>query len=293
MELQQARYFLAVAETESFTRAADRLGVSQPAITNGIKRLESELEAPLFHRQGKRLSLSDLGALMRPHFQQLVDQSTAAEAAAKNFRLLNDVPLTVGIMSTIGASRFSNILAKFQRQNPGVELALVEGSQEELTHLFDSEELELAILSSPSPLDNSFRTIDLYDERYVVIFRKGHRFERLSAIPLKETSGEKYVDRLACEMREVVMATCQKREIELYASFRSVKEDWIQAMVMSGIGFAFMPEFSVTQSELLSRPLIDPEVTRAVKLVHVPGRTLSPAASAFVAAVQREMRDLN
>jgi DNA-binding transcriptional LysR family regulator len=291
MEIQQIRYFLAVADTLNFTRAAERLGVSQPAITNGIKRLEAEFNAPLFHRQGKRMLLSDLGALMQPQLQKLVDQTTAAEEVAKNFLLLKDVPLRVGIMSTIGAARFSDLLARYQRENPGVELALIEGSFDELTSCFDTNELDLAILSSPDPLEERFTTVDLYEERYVVIFRKGHRFEQLPSITLKDVCGEAYVDRLACEMREMVMAVCNDLEVDLYARFRSMREDWIQAMVLAGMGFAFMPEFSVTQSELLSRALIEPSVSRTVKLARIPGRTLSPAGRTFINALENEFRN--
>lgn len=292
MEIQQIRYFLTVAELLSFTRAAERLGVSQPAITNGIRRLESELGAPLFHRQGKRLLLSDLGEMMRPKLEMILDQMVAAEETARNFRLLNEVPLQVGIMSTIGPSRFSDLLARYQRDNPGVELALVEGSLSELTNRLDANELDLAILSAPHSLDENFRALPLYAERYVVIFRKGHRFERLPAVTLEQVSGEPYVDRLACEMRELVMATCRDRRVELYARFRSMREDWIQAMVLAGIGFAFVPEYSVTQPGLLSRPLIEPEVSRTITLVRVPGRTLSPAGRAFLSCVERECREL-
>ena len=76
-----------------------------------------------------------------------------------------------------------------------------------------------------------------------------------------DLSGEAYVDLLSCEMREMVMDVCAHRDIELYARFRSEREDWVQSMVMAQMGFAFMPEYSVTLSGLMQRPLVDPEVT--------------------------------
>ena len=74
--------------------------------------------------------------------------------------------------------------------------------------------------------------------------------------------------------------------MELYARFRSEREDWIQAMVLARIGFAFMPEYSVTLPELLQRPLVEPSVTRTISLINVSGRLFSPAVSAFVRSAQ-------
>lgn len=290
MEIQQIRYFLAVCETKNFTKAAEQLGVSQPAITNGIKRLEAELGGPLLHREGKRVLLSELGELMQPQLASVVDQTSVAQKTAENFRLLNQAPLRVGIMSTIGPNRFSDLLARFKTENPGIELALHDGVLEDLARQLDANDLDLALLSSPDKLTDNYRTLTLYKERYVVIFAKGHRFEQMPVVRLADVSGEPYVDRLACELREMVMSVCRERGVELYAKFRSVRDDWIQSMVLGGIGFAFMPEDSITQTGLLSRPLVEPEVSRTVELVRMPGRQLTPAASAFINSMRREYK---
>jgi DNA-binding transcriptional LysR family regulator len=109
----------------------------------------------------------------------------------------------------------------------------------------------------------------------------------LNAIKPSDLSGEPYIDRLACEMREMVAGVCDDMGIELHARFRSEREDWVQAMVLARIGFAFMPEYSVTLPELLQRPLVEPAVSRVISLVSVPGRPFSPAVSAMVRAAHR------
>jgi DNA-binding transcriptional LysR family regulator len=122
----------------------------------------------------------------------------------------------------------------------------------------------------------------LYNERYVVIFPPGHRFAQLDAVRLADLDGEDYVDRLACEMREMVMKVLGERKVQLYAKFRSEREDWVQTMVLSGLGFAFMPEHSVTVGGLLSRALIEPAVARDVQVFEVRGRERTPAAALFL-----------
>jgi len=107
-----------------------------------------------------------------------------------------------------------------------------------------------------------------------------------NALALRDLSGEPYVDRLSCEMREMVMGVCADMGVKLYARFRSEREDWVQAMVMTNIGFAFMPEYSVTHPDNIRRPLVDPAVKRTISLVTVPGRKHSPAVAAFIRTVR-------
>lgn len=281
MELYQIRYFLAVCEHGSFSRAAEACDVSQPAMTAAIRKLEEEVGSPLLHREGKRLVVTELGCRMRPHLAQVLGETQRAADVARNFRLLRQAPLRVGTMPTIGPARLAAFFGAFRTRNPGIELTVEEAPLAALLHGLEAGELEVAVASSPQPIADAFRAEALYDERYVVAFPKGHAFERLREVALADTSGREYVDRLACELREIVMGVCRERAVELYAAFRTDREDWVQSMVEAGIGFAFMPEFSVTSPGVLSRPLVDPPVQRSVLAVEVRGRKRSPPAKLF------------
>ena len=287
MEMSQIRYTLAAAKHLNFTRAAAECNVSQPALTKGIKTLESELGAPVFHREGRRILLSDFGRSMLPHLQHIAEEAEAAQVLAKNFRLLEKVPLRLGVMSTIGHVRLARFLARFEKVNSGLELSVTEGPVGGLKDQLANGEIDVAVMTRNDDLDQEYRTQDLYDERYVVVFPPDHRLGRADAVTLAELSGENYVDRLACEMREMVMGVCEAENVALYARFRSEREDWVQAMVLAGIGFAFMPEYSVTLPGLMQRPLIEPTVTRTIAAVTMPGRKHSPAVDALMRGVQR------
>lgn len=286
MEMFQVRYVLAAARLLNFTRAAAQCNVSQPALTKAVKTLEAELGAPLFHREGKKILLSDFGRTLLPHLQLILNETEATRTLADNFRLLNNVPIRLGVMSTIGPVRLSRFLAKFQADHHGVEVAVTEASVDELKSRLESAQLDLAVLNAMGDERTSFMVHELYRERYVVIFSPEHRLASLNAITLRDLSGEPYVDRLSCEMREMVMAVCAANEVTLYARFRSEREDWVQAMVLARIGFAFMPECSVTLPDLLQRPLIEPEVSRTISLLSVPGRPYSPATAAMLRAAK-------
>ena len=286
MEMHQIRYVLAAARALNFTKAADECNVSQPALTKAVKALEAEFGGALFHREGKRMLLSDFGRSLLPHLSNILEEAQVTKSLAENFRLLVRVPIRIGIMSTVGHLRFSRFLAQFQKEHEGVEVAVSESDVDTLKTKLNDGELDVAVLNPMQGLGDRFRVFDLYAERYLVILPPDHRLARQNMVELSDLSGEPYVDRLACEMREMVMSVCRDKEVKLYAKFRSEREDWVQAMVLARIGFAFMPEYSVTLSGLIQRALVAPEVSRAISLVTVPGRPFSPAVAAFVRSAQ-------
>lgn len=200
-------------------------------LTKAVKTLEAELGAPLFHREGKKILLSDFGRTILPHLQLILNETETTRTLADNFRLLNNVPVRVGVMSTIGPVRLSRFLAKFQADHRGVEVAVTEASADELKSRLESAQLDLAVLNAMGDERTSFTVHELYSERYVVIFSPEHRLAHLNAIKLCDLSGEPYVD-------------------------------------------------------LLQRPLIDPEVSRKISMLSVPGRPYSPATAAMLRAAK-------
>src|SRR5436309_2571965 len=133
MEMSQIRYALAVARTLNFTRAASECSVSQPALTKAIQNLEAELGNPLFHREGKRVLVSEFGRSMLPHLQHIADEAETARALATNFRLIRNAPIRLGVLSTIGHVRLSHFLAEFQRDFETVEVTVQEDAIADLS----------------------------------------------------------------------------------------------------------------------------------------------------------------
>lgn len=281
MEMFQIRYALAAARTLNFTRAAAECHVSQPALTRAIKSLEGQLGAPIFLREGRRVQLSDFGRSILPRLEAIEAQAEAARSFADGWRLLRQAPLRLGVLVTIGHARLVPLLAEFERRHDGVELTVEEAPLAELRHRLEADALDAAVVN-PFESFEGVRLAPLYDERYVVILPPGHPLQARDAVALSDLAGERYVDRLACEMREMVGGVCEQRGVDLYARFRSDREDWVQAMVMAGVGFAFMPEYAVTLPGLVQRPLVDPTVSRQVAIATMPGRPWSPALGALI-----------
>jgi DNA-binding transcriptional LysR family regulator len=286
MQMNQVRYFLAVCEALNFTRAAEKCHVSQPALTRGIQALEAELGGFLFRRKRAATQLTDLGELMRPYLESIFRQAEVARTTARSFLKLEDAPLKLGVMCTIGPLRFMKFLNHFHAEHPGIELTIVEATHTRLSELLLNGTLDVAVMAQPKPFDECFNARKLYDERFVVAFPRGHKFEDAPLVRIKDIDGETYLSRINCEYQDYFDYLCRNYEVDVVEAHRSEREDWIQALVIAGMGISFMPEYSVSLPGIVVRELTEPTVMRAVTLITVGNRSLNRPVSALVASVE-------
>jgi DNA-binding transcriptional LysR family regulator len=286
MEMHEIRYFLAVCDTLNFTRAAERCNVSQPSLTRAIQKLEAELGGLLFRRERAATHLTDLGELVRPRLEQIAKDAATVRTTANSFLRMKDAPLSFGIMCTIGPLRCVGFLSRFQKEHPGIELTLTEETPARLTELLQEGKIDVAVMAQPDPFPERFDVHLLYRENFVVGFPPGHRFEAMNAVRVADVGGESYLSRINCEYYDQLTDICVKCDAPLKDAYRSEREDWIQSMVMAGMGICFLPEFSPTMPGLHTRRLIEPEVVREVSLATVSGRRFSPAVATFVKALK-------
>jgi DNA-binding transcriptional LysR family regulator len=287
MEMHQVRYFLAVCETLNFTRAAEACNVSQPSLTRAIQKLEDELGGLLFHRERNLTHLTDLGRIMQPRLERIAAEAEAARAEAKGLRKLENAPLSIGVMCTIGTSRLVSLLAELNRKAPHIKMSMHESVPDRLADLLMKGEIDCAIMATPEALPERCKARDLYEERFVVAFPPGHRFEGFNGVRMADMDGERYLWRMSCEFTETFNELLRDHGAKLNTVYRTEREDWIQRMILAGLGCAFMPEYMVLFPGLPTRVLVEPEVKRTVQLVTVAGRRFSPALDAFVRLAAR------
>jgi DNA-binding transcriptional LysR family regulator len=286
MEMHQIRYFLAVCGTLNFTRAAEQCYVTQPALTRAIQKLEEELGGLLFRRERHLTHLTDLGRLMRPQLEQIWQQTEAAKTTAQSFLKLEDATLNLGLMCTIGPLRAIGFLNSFWRDHPGIEVTLLEAVPGRLAELLHDGSLDVAVMAKADGFEERFDVVPLYREHFVLAFPAGHRFEQQNAIRFNDVEGETYLRRINCEYRDHLTDLGRELGVSWRVAYRSEREDWIQTMVMAGMGVCFMPEYSVVVPGLQTRRVIEPDVVREVSVVTVAGRRFSPAVAAFVRAIK-------
>jgi LysR family transcriptional regulator, hydrogen peroxide-inducible genes activator len=285
MEMHQIRYFLAVCETLNFTRAAECCNVTQPALTRAVQKLEEEIGGLLLRRERSRTHLTEFGQAMRPHLEKVLCNTEAAGTTAKSFLTLQEGALRLGVMCTVGPLRCIGVMTQFNREHPALAVSLSEGVPQRLADMLTAGELDLAIMAVPEGFREQFQVKPLYRERFVVAFPLNHRFQGQETVRTADCDGESYLMRMNCEYATYWDDFLVEHDIALKEVYRSEREDWIQTMVMAGLGICFMPEFSPSLPGLSTRLLVEPEVHREIALVTVPGRRFSPAVAAFVKTV--------
>lgn len=288
MEMHQVRYFLAVAEQLNFTKAAESCNVSQPSLTRAIKLLEEEFGGLLFHRERANTHLTDLGRTVHPHFQQIYDEAHAAKQRAQELAKLKKVRLKLGIMCTVAPTQLIELLTSVQTRYDNIEIDITDASAAELETLLLDGALEVAILCRPDrALDERIHMMPLFREQMMVVIPPNHQLATKDSIRVRDLHGMNYVNRAKCEFNGYAGQFFRQQGVEIRTVYRSERDDWVLAMIRCGLGFGFMPEFSINDPAVIARPLVEPDFWRTVNLCTVRGRPHSPAVGALVREVMR------
>lgn len=286
MEMQQVRYFVALAQHLNFTRAAEASNVSQPALTRAIQALEGELGGPLVHRERGATHLSELGRMMLPHFEDMLEKAEAAKAKAKKFRKGEDVQLKIGAMCTIAPHVMAGLLVGFREQFGDVKLSVKDFDSAILIEGLHKGALEVALTSTPEPIDERLHALPLYSEEFVIVLPPNHKLAAKKALTVKDLDGHPYVNRINCEVFMTVSEHVKGMGIRCPMVFRSERDDWVLGMIRAGMGWGFFPAFASIPDDLPVRRLTEPTFDRKIQLVTVRGRPHSPAVGAFVRAAK-------
>lgn len=282
MELYQIRYFLSLAETLNFTRAAERSFVSQPALTKAIQRLEDTLGGRLFDRSKGAVQLTELGRAMQPSLQAIYEGAGRAHEQARQLVRRRRERVRVGVMCTID---FHQVLPGFVASQEGdteVALSFHEGSLEGLTDALDRGDVDLGIMCSPWEIPKRFLATPLFREDYVVAIGDDHRFGGRDAIEIGELHRERYCERVMCEFSAWIERLLDARGIGLEVVQSSAREDWIQALVRANFGVAFMPVSIARAAGLAYVRTSDVPIVREVSVLVPAERDLGEAQRAVV-----------
>ena len=168
-----------------------------------------------------------------------------------------------------------------------MELQVWEANCEEIDAALLAGEIDIALTSTPAS-DARVRALPLFQESYLIAFAPGHRFERMNAVPMRELGGENYIKRQHCEFHSnFALLGVAKPYDSVKVCYVGEREDWIQAMVRVGLGCAVVPEFQLLLPGVVTRRLIDPQVSRNVSLATVASRPHSAPVAAAVRAARK------
>lgn len=174
MEMQQVRYFLAVAKTLNFTRAAENCNVTQPALTRAIKQLEAELGGELIRREGRLSHLTDLGTRMLPLLTQCYDSALNAKSLAAKVKSGDVASISVGIMPTFDVALLIPGLAEIERVFPGVQLVIRRGTSEQVGEWLKNGDIEIAFGGSMAASWDRLDCWPMFAENFDIVVANDH-----------------------------------------------------------------------------------------------------------------------
>lgn len=171
MEMHQVRYFLAVAGTLNFTRAAEQCHVAQPSLSRAIRKLEEELGGDLFRRERSQTHLTELGRSMLPVLQQCFDSAEAAKDLANRFGTAESEPLRVGVSRTVSLELLAPMLSELARVCPGLELSFRRGNGADILDDLRAGDIEVAVTATDHVDWERFDGWALFEEGFALMVR--------------------------------------------------------------------------------------------------------------------------
>jgi DNA-binding transcriptional LysR family regulator len=294
LELRQLTYFVAVAHEESFTRAAERLHVAQPGVSQQIRRLEAELGAALFDRSSRRPRLTAAGAALLPHAR---DALAASEAGRQAVAALQDViggTLLLGAIPGIPDLDLPGLLAAFRTAYPAVDIALREDQPAPLIEGLRRDEHDVIVvgLSSSDPPDGLLVDV-IRVEPLVLVTSIDHQLANRHSVSVAELRGESLVSLTrASTLRGLVEQACAAAGFSARIALETTEVGLLCDLVTQGLGVTIVPRSTADHSARHGAKLavvgFDPPLgQRYTALARRRDRTVSPAAVEFLALARR------
>lgn len=279
MDRYLLRYFLAVAELGSFSKAAAKTNVTQPTLSVGIAKLEEQLGARLFERTTRRVSLTPAGSRFLSRARRITQEYEAALREVSETPQLKRV--RAGVLSTIPARDLERVVAQHAKHGAGEALELLDSTERDIANRLSDGRLDLAITILRPNLD-SFAQETLRKEAYVLFVGANHRLAGVESVEGGALAGETMIVRRQCEGLPEISRYFTGRDVRPSFSLRTLSDDRAMDMVAAGLGITVAPE-SFKQAGVSAVKLAGFELSRAVGLVY-SDRTR--AAGAFVDAVR-------
>jgi DNA-binding transcriptional LysR family regulator len=281
MQLQQLAYFVAVAETRHFTRAAALSHVAQPSLSKQINVLERELGAPLFKRARANVTLTEAGEALLPLARRILADVETARAEVHDLVALRRGRVRLGATPSLCTGLLPDALRRFRDAYPGIGLEIEEGGSRDLVRHLARGTLDLAlIILRPQAHDPVLATTPILREDLVLASAGGRPIRPLRVADLRDVPLVMFRD--GYDLRDVTVAACRAEGFEPMYSVEGGEMDAVLRFVQAGLGSAVVPSMVVAgRPEFRATPFVRPGLTRTVALAHRRDVPPPRAARAF------------
>lgn len=287
MNLQNLRVFLKVAELEHVTRAAEELGLSQPAVTKTIQMLESETGLELLERQGRRIALTHAGRVMQSHARQIFALEHELEEALHALRDVDGGEVTLAANTTTGVYLLPPIVARFRLRYPQVLLHIAILNSREIVEEMLNWKLDLGLVESEPANLPSGLSVEMfaYDELMLVV-SPTHHWNTLPVLhPHMLAKREILLREQGSGIRKVIENAVGVYNVKIDPLLTLTDNEAIKQMVISGVGAALVSYLSVKRElangDLVHLPVVGLDLRPQLSLIRRADKHLSRSAQAF------------
>jgi LysR family hydrogen peroxide-inducible transcriptional activator len=296
MEMHQLRYFVAVARTGSFSRAAEQCHITQPSLSQQIQKLERSLGQRLFDRLGRRAALTDAGRLLLERAQPILE---SVEDVQRRLRDAEDNPhgsLCIGAIPTIAPYFLPLVLPAFLKEYSQVEFTIQEDVTRHLLTAIVAGDLDLALVALPIE-DDRVQSEALFTEPLLLVVARNHRLAKRRRVRLEDFGAERFIllNEMHC-LSDQVLSFCNGHGCQPWITCRSEQISTVQSMIAMNQGVSLLPEMArrVDQDKRrVYRPLADHKPQRTVGVIWRQQRYHSPTAERFLARLRLVAAGLN
>jgi len=281
---RQLRLLEAVARNSSFTRAAEELHLTQPAVSTQIRQLEQEVGLPLFEQMGKKIFLTEAGKEVYAFSRAIAERFRDIESVLDDMKGVKGGTLSLTVTST-GKYFAPYLLAEFLKHHPGTRVHLEVTNREELVERLQQNIPDMAIMGTPP--DNMDLTAQAFMQNPLVITaRPDHPLAQMSRIPLSRLEEETFILReRGSGTRNAVERFFSERGVKLNTSMEMSRNEAIKHAVMAGLGLGIFSlhtlEFELALDRIAILSVEGFPIMKEWYLVHRSGKRLSPIAQAF------------
>lgn len=294
--LRQLRYFVEIAQSRSFSRAAEHLLIAQPALSQNIAALEEDLGAQLFKRHARGVELSPAGQRLFARAQEILAQTDALKDQIEGREALPSGLVKLSIAGSVASVLVAPLLRSMAQHYPEIQLRIAEGLSSEVRMQIESGQTHLALMPSPSEL-LGMESMPVFEERFMVFGAyeamrrrpKQLAFAKVAALPLAAPDG-------AHDLRKIVERAASAIGRKLDIRYELNSPSLLVAIVKEGLAYSIMPPSAcleaVAAKSVAGRALVEPELSRVQAMVWPRDRPLTPAAEVVRDSIVRIVREL-
>lgn len=292
--LRQLQYFVAVCEQGTVSGAAHTLSISQSAVTEAIKELESDLGVGLFERHPRGLNITHKGHQFLRHATTILADVSDARNAFRDEDHAASGDLHLGVTSLVAGYVLSDILARYRRANPAVNVTAIEDNGEYLEHLLIGGELDVAVTIISNLRDRMALQADILEvSPYRLWLPLGHRLSALESISLADVSSEPIIMLTVDEIEEATVKLLSAFGAKPNVAFRTRSVEAVRSLVATGAGVALLPDLVYRPWSLEGDRIDSRDVSGSLPMVQVgvvwrKGSTLPRTARDFIAIAQAQ-----